>query len=238
MGHVAELDAADLRAVRDEAGAGGSGDHGRLDLRFRQVDVGHARLGVDAVAADQGNVGVHAAEHLVGERCDQGVLQRPERAARDDHLEARYRRLEQQGDRQAAGDDGQFPQPPAAASVRALPPAAATAASSKGRSLSRPASNGISPPRMRRTPPSASSASRSWRTVTAETPNSPLSSATLAKARFSMMARMRSLRSPVLKPGPGCWVALVTTSSSRRSPCLVKSKGDLLAIAKVPTLPT
>lgn len=76
-----ELDKTDLRAVRDDDGARGGGDHGRFDLRLRQVDVGHARLRCHAVAADQGEVGAHAAQYLVGERGDERVLQRSERSA-------------------------------------------------------------------------------------------------------------------------------------------------------------
>ena len=46
-------------------------------------------VGVDAVAADEREVGVHLAEHGGRERVDERVLQRAERAAGDDHGEAR-----------------------------------------------------------------------------------------------------------------------------------------------------
>jgi hypothetical protein len=104
------VDAADLRAVRDDGRAGGGGDHRRLDLGLRQVDVGYASLRFDAIAPDQGKVGVYAAQHQAGERGDQGVLQRSQRAARDDNLQAGDRRLEQQRDRQAARDDSNVAQ--------------------------------------------------------------------------------------------------------------------------------
>ena len=104
-GDAAQVHLAELRAVGHDDGTRRARQHERLHRGLGQVHVGDPVRGVDAVAADEGEVDVHLAQHRGGERVDERVLQRAQRAARDDDAEARDLGLELEGDGQAVRED-------------------------------------------------------------------------------------------------------------------------------------
>ena len=219
---VGELDPADLAAVGEHDPPTCDLQHLPLDLGLGEIDVRDPPPRVDAVAAEEQDADRHLLEQVCGERLDQGVLERPERAAEDDDAEPRDRRLELKGGLEAvrehdhvlelgAGGEGagggqavvptsRITDSPSGIRAAAARPIASfsiaklASASSNGRSWPRPP-RGIAPPRIRMIWPRSESTARSLRAVTSETPNWLLSSSTRTNALSLITASIWSRRS-------------------------------------------
>ena len=105
-----EPDATDLAAVGEDDAAVGDLEHAPLDLGLRQVDVRDAARRVHAVAAEQQRSDGDPLEDVRGEWVDEGVLQRPERAAEHDDGDARNGALELERGLEAVREDDDVPE--------------------------------------------------------------------------------------------------------------------------------
>ncbi len=63
--------------------------HQALDLRFRDIDVGHAGGRINTITLEDRDVAVHLLEDGRAEQIHEAVLLPPERAARHQHIDVR-----------------------------------------------------------------------------------------------------------------------------------------------------